>query len=201
MSDMVADVVVIGAGPSGAIASALLVRKGYKVLVLERETFPRFSIGESLLPHCMQFVEEAGMMDAVKEGDFQFKNGAAFIYKDQYTEFDFTQKFSDGPGTTFQVQRAKFDKVLADSAAKQGADIRYKHTITAVDVSGARPRVSYTDNQGNAHTIETKETTGWIPYPIPDDVLLTTRMHLSLEQVKELIPFLQAWVDNGSFKQ
>ena len=150
------DVIVIGAGPSGAIASALLVKKGYKVLVLERETFPRFSIGESLLPHCMQFVEEAGMLDAVKKGDFQFKNGAAFIYKDRYTEFDFTQKFSDGPGTTFQVQRGKFDKILADSAAEQGADIRYQHTITAVDVAGSRPRVTYTDNNGRVHTIETK---------------------------------------------
>ncbi len=150
------DVLVIGAGPSGAIASALLVRKGYKVLVLEKEQFPRFSIGESLLPHCMQFVEEAGMLDAVKAGNFQFKNGAAFIYQDSYTEFDFTQKFSEGPGTTFQVQRAKFDKILADSAASQGVDVRYRHTITAVDVSGERPRVYYNDVRGQACTLEAK---------------------------------------------
>ena len=63
------DVIVIGAGPSGAIASALLVQKGYSVLVLEREEFPRFSIGESLLPQCMAFVEEAGMLAAVQAGD------------------------------------------------------------------------------------------------------------------------------------
>ena len=72
------DVIVIGAGPSGAIASALLVQKGYRVLVLERQVFPRFSIGESLLPQCMEYIEEAGMMEAVKKGGFQHKNGAAF---------------------------------------------------------------------------------------------------------------------------
>ena len=59
------DVLVIGAGPSGAIASALLVRKGYNVRVLEKEVFPRFSIGESLLPQCMEYIEEAGMLAAV----------------------------------------------------------------------------------------------------------------------------------------
>mgnify|MGYP000951362964 CR=1 FL=1 len=59
------DVIVIGAGPSGAIASALLVQKGHSVLVLEREQFPRFSIGESLLPQCMAFIEEAGMLPTV----------------------------------------------------------------------------------------------------------------------------------------
>ncbi len=59
-------VVVIGAGPSGAIAAALLNRNGHDVLVLERQRFPRFSIGESLLSHCLDFVEEAGMLDAVR---------------------------------------------------------------------------------------------------------------------------------------
>ena len=59
-------VVVIGAGPSGAIASALLKRNGHDVLVIERQHFPRFSIGESLLSHCLDFVEEAGMLEAVQ---------------------------------------------------------------------------------------------------------------------------------------
>lgn len=142
------DVIVIGAGPSGAIASALLVQKGYSVLVLEREEFPRFSIGESLLPQCMAFVEEAGMLAAVRAGDFQFKNGAAFQHDGKYTDFTFTEKFSPGPGTTFQVQRARFDKILADEAARFGADIRYRHEITAVDVSGKRPQVTYRTPEG-----------------------------------------------------
>lgn len=150
------DVVVMGAGPAGAIAAALLVQKGYRVLVLEKETFPRFSIGESLLPHCMTFIEQAGMLEAVQAGDFQFKNGAAFLRGEQYTTFDFTEKTSPGWGTTFQVQRAKFDKILADEAARFGADIRYRHEITAVDVSGEKPRVDYTDDSGNNCTVEAR---------------------------------------------
>jgi 2-polyprenyl-6-methoxyphenol hydroxylase-like FAD-dependent oxidoreductase len=59
------DVLIIGAGPSGSIAGALLQQRGYRPLILEREVFPRFVIGESLLPHCMTFIEQAGMMEAV----------------------------------------------------------------------------------------------------------------------------------------
>lgn len=66
-------VVVIGAGPSGAIAAALLKRHGHDVLIIEREHFPRFSIGESLLSHCIDFIEEAGMLDAVQAAGFQVK--------------------------------------------------------------------------------------------------------------------------------
>jgi flavin-dependent dehydrogenase len=150
------DVLVIGAGPSGAIAAALLVQKGYKVRVLERETFPRFSIGESMLPQIMAFVEEAGMMEAVQAGGFQLKNGAAFLRGDEYTTFDFSEKTTPGWGTTFQVQRARFDKILADEAARFGADVRYRHEITAVDVSGERPVVEYRDPDGNPGTLSAK---------------------------------------------
>jgi flavin-dependent dehydrogenase len=156
MTDKNPDVIVIGAGPSGAIASALLVQKGYSVLVIEREEFPRFSIGESLLPQCMAFVEEAGMLAAVQAGDFQFKNGAAFQHDGKYTDFNFTEKFSPGPGTTFQVQRGRFDKILADEAARFGADIRYRHEITAVDVSGERPQVTYRTPEGEIHKASAK---------------------------------------------
>jgi flavin-dependent dehydrogenase len=142
------DVLVIGAGPSGAIAAGLLVQKGYRVLVLEKEEFPRFSIGESLLPHCMSFIEEAGMLPAIQAGDFQFKNGAAFQYDGRYTDFTFSDKFTAGPATTFQVQRGRFDKILADEAARFGADVRYRHEITAVDVSGERPQVTYRTPEG-----------------------------------------------------
>ncbi|WP_437881883.1 NAD(P)/FAD-dependent oxidoreductase [Pseudomonas sp. LRF_L74] len=135
-------VVVIGAGPSGAIAAALLKRNGHDVLVLERQQFPRFSIGESLLSHCLDFVEEAGMLDAVQAAGFQIKHGAAFAWKERYTEIDFREKFTDGKDTTFQVQRAAFDKLLADEAARQGVEIRYEEEIVAADFSQARPRLS-----------------------------------------------------------
>lgn len=150
------DVLVIGAGPSGAIAAALLVKRGYNVRVLERETFPRFSIGESLLPHCMEFVEEAGMLAAVHAAGFQYKNGAAFSRAGAYTEIDFRNKFSKGWGTTYQVERAAFDKILADEAERMGADVRYQHEITAVDISGDNPVVTYNDADGVSQQLEAK---------------------------------------------
>ncbi|KRP64619.1 NAD(P)/FAD-dependent oxidoreductase [Pseudomonas orientalis] len=129
-------VVVIGAGPSGAIAAALLKRKGHDVLIIERQYFPRFSIGESLLSHCIDFIEEAGMLDAVQAAGFQLKTGAAFAWGERYSAFDFGDTFSDGKPTTFQVQRAEFDKLLADQAALQGVEIRYGESIVGVDFSG-----------------------------------------------------------------
>ena len=77
--DATVDVAIIGAGPSGAVAAALLRKRGRSVLVLERQHFPRFSIGESLLPQSMAYLEEAGMLQAVVEAGFQFKNGAHFV--------------------------------------------------------------------------------------------------------------------------
>ena len=128
-------VVVIGAGPSGAIAAALLKRKGHDVLIIEREHFPRFSIGDSLLSHCIDFIEEAGMLDAVQAAGFQVKTGAAFAWGERYSAFDFSDTFSNGKPTTFQVQRGEFDKLLADQAALQGVEIRYGQTIVGVDFS------------------------------------------------------------------
>ena len=135
------DIAIIGAGPSGAVAAALLLKHGFSVCVLEKQHFPRFVIGESLLPHCMEFIEEAGFLPAVEaEPSFQFKNGAAFTWGSRYTYFDFTDKFTPGPGTTYQVRRGIFDKILIDEAAKQGADVRFGHAVTAFDNSGDTAR-------------------------------------------------------------
>jgi len=131
-------VVVIGAGPSGAIASALLKRRGRDVVVLERQKFPRFSIGESLLVHCLDFVAEAGMLEAVDAAGFQYKNGAAFARGGDYADYDFGDRFTPGRPSTFQVQRARFDKILADEAEKQGVEIRYAVEITGVSEPGPR---------------------------------------------------------------
>lgn len=149
-----ADVIVIGAGPSGSIAAALLNQRGWKVLVLEGQRFPRFSIGESLLPHCLDFIEEAGMLPAIERIGFQFKNGAGFVRGDQYGDFDFSHKFGEGRNSAYQVARATFDKVLADEAEKQGVEIRYETRVTAVDVSGANPRVRALDANGAEYDVE-----------------------------------------------
>lgn len=147
-------VVVIGAGPSGAIAAALLKRKGHDVLMIERQHFPRFSIGESLLSHCLDFVEEAGMLEAVNAAGFQLKNGAAFAWGEQYSAFDFGETFSNGKPTTFQVQRADFDKLLADQAELQGVDVRYGEAIVSVDFSLAKPQLDVLREDGSQYRVE-----------------------------------------------
>jgi len=147
-------VIIIGAGPSGSIAGALLQNLGYQVTILERQRFPRFSIGESLLPQCMGFIQEAGMLDAVVNAGFQFKNGASFMYRDQHTAFDFEDKFTDGIGTTFQVQRGRFDELLAHEAVRMGVDIRWQMEVTAVDFSGDKPKLKVLDPSGEVTEYE-----------------------------------------------
>lgn len=156
MAEPLYDAIVIGAGPAGSIAAAILQNKGRHVLVLERETFPRFSIGESLLPQCMEYIEAAGMMDAVEAAGFQRKNGAVFQRRGNYSGFDFGEQFSSGWTETFEVPRANFDKLLADEAERFGVDIRYQHEIIAVDLQRQNPIVSCLCPDGTSQTFDCK---------------------------------------------
>jgi len=142
------DVLIIGAGPAGAVAAALLAQRGYDVLVLERQWFPRFSIGESLLAYSAQLLMDVGMLDAVVAAGFQYKNGAAFVCDDRRAEFNFADKVSSGCPFTFQVVRSDFDLVLANAAERFGATIRYGVEITAVDVSDEVPTVTSRSDSG-----------------------------------------------------
>jgi flavin-dependent dehydrogenase len=148
------EVLVIGAGPSGSLASALLNKAGIKVLVLEKQKFPRFSIGESLLPQLMVFLETAGMLDAFRAGNFQLKNGAAFQRGASYTAFDFERKFSKGPGTTCQVKRADFDKRLADEAERQGVSIRYEQEVLSFEEHEDHAVVLVQDKTGKRYQVK-----------------------------------------------
>lgn len=150
------DALIIGAGPAGSIAGAILQNTGHRVLVLERELFPRFSIGESLLPQCMEYIEEAGMLEAVDAAGFQRKNGALFQHRGVYSGFDFSEQFSTGRIETYQVQRAPFDKLLADEAERAGVDIRYEHEITAIDIEQELPRVTCKLPDGSIKTFSGK---------------------------------------------
>ncbi|HEY9034019.1 MAG TPA: NAD(P)/FAD-dependent oxidoreductase [Pseudomonadales bacterium] len=148
-----ADVVIIGAGPSGSVAAKLLHDKGYKVLVIERQKFPRFSIGESLLPQCMVFLEQAGMVEAVRQHGFQYKNGAMFDRdgKGQMV-FDFREKFSEGPGTTFQVQRADFDNLLIQQAINAGVEVHFEEEILSVDQQHGTVQLTARDKAGQSNS-------------------------------------------------
>ncbi|PXF30981.1 FAD-dependent oxidoreductase [Pokkaliibacter plantistimulans] len=149
----IVDALVIGAGPAGVLVSTLLHRLGHRVQVVEQNHFPRFSIGESLLPQCMAFLAQADMLAAVSRQGYQFKNGAAFAKTGEYEAFDFTDKFSDGPGTTFQVPRAPFDQVLAQEAQRQGVLIRFGQRVESISRDQGISQVQVTDKDGNVDTI------------------------------------------------
>lgn len=149
------EVLIIGAGPAGAVAAAMLRQRGRQVLVLEREQFPRFSIGESLLPQSMAYIEQAGMLRDVVEAGFQHKNGASFVWGEQEASFDFRDKFGDGWGTTYQVQRADFDHVLARAAERTGAEIRYRHEVIAAR-PGRPAEVTVRDPAGDDYRVQAR---------------------------------------------
>ncbi|WP_207002978.1 NAD(P)/FAD-dependent oxidoreductase [Trinickia mobilis] len=149
------DVAIIGAGPSGAVAAALLKKAGHSVLVLERQHFPRFSIGESLLPQSMAYLEEADMLQAVVEAGFQYKNGAHFVHGDKTSSFDFRDKHTPGWGTTYQVERAAFDDILIRRAAQQGAEVRFGHTVQALE-TGDAPVLEVQDEAGSAYAVQAR---------------------------------------------
>jgi len=150
------EILIVGAGPAGSVAAALLRRQGRQVLVIEREQFPRFSIGESLLPQSMEYLEQAGMLKAVVEAGFQFKNGAAFMRDGRYTDFDFRDKHSAGWGTTYQVQRADFDHILAREAERFGAEVRYRHEVLNVELAqaGGTSRVTVKGPDGAQYQVD-----------------------------------------------
>ncbi|MDT9582250.1 NAD(P)/FAD-dependent oxidoreductase [Stenotrophomonas indicatrix] len=147
------EILVIGAGPAGSVAAAMLRQQGRKVLMLERQQFPRFSIGESLLPQSMEYIEAAGLLQDVVEAGFQYKNGAAFVHGKARTAFDFRKKFSPGWGTTYQVQRADFDNVLARGAERMGATLRFGDEVLSVE-PGEQPLVSVRRPDGSEYRIE-----------------------------------------------
>lgn len=150
---MTPDVVIIGAGPAGSVAAALLADAGYAVEVLERAHFPRFSIGESLLPQAMEWIAEAGLLRDVVEAGFQYKNGAMFYWDGRTESFDFREKSAAGWGTTYQVRRDRFDELLARGAARKGAKISFGQTVTAMRPDDERPSLTVRDEEGNEREV------------------------------------------------
>jgi flavin-dependent dehydrogenase len=143
------DVVIIGAGPAGSVSAALLNKAGFRVAVLERTNFPRFVIGESLLPVCNDVLQEAGLFDRVSKQGYQVKTGAVFLRGDDRCEYDFADQFTNGATWTWQVPRAHFDNVLVEGIKEQGVPVFFEHGVADVQV-GDSPRVSVDTPDGES---------------------------------------------------
>jgi flavin-dependent dehydrogenase len=150
------DVLVIGAGPAGSVAASIINKAGFKVKIVEKLKFPRFVIGESLLPRCMEALEEAGFLDAIKAKGFQKKYGAKFVKNGEVSDFFFADKFTPGYDWTWQVPRAEFDKTLADTVEQMGVPVSYESTVTDIKFFGSDSVTTVTDKEGNTTQIEAR---------------------------------------------
>ncbi|APG59499.1 NAD(P)/FAD-dependent oxidoreductase [Christiangramia salexigens] len=150
------DILIIGAGPSGMVAAGYLNQHNISIQVVEKQKFPRFTIGESLIPRCMDNFEEAGLLDILKSRKYQKKYGARFIKKDKVAEFDFSKKFGIGWDWTWQVPRADFDYSLAREIESRGVDISYNTKVISVNRSNELWTVDLVNQAGNTSTIQCK---------------------------------------------
>ena len=130
MTDAVYDVIVVGGGPGGSSTAGFLAAGGLNVALFERETFPRFHVGESLMPATMLLLEQLGVRGKIEKAGFQLKFGAMFIdeINDLEASFYFLPEMP-WPQYTFQVPRAEFDTILLDHAQSLGVHVHQPATV------------------------------------------------------------------------
>jgi flavin-dependent dehydrogenase len=152
------DVAVIGAGPGGSTAAALLSRRGYRVIVLEKARHPRFHIGESLLPMNLPVFERLGVLDKVHAMGV-FKAGADFEADNErgYNVFSFGRALGGSPPHSYQVWRQDFDQMLCEHARECGADVREGQQVMAVEQRGPRQaQIEVQADDGARYAIEAR---------------------------------------------
>jgi len=134
------DVIVIGGGPAGSATATFLAQRGYKVTLYEREHFPRFHIGESLIPYCFPVIQRLGMLDRMKASHFTKKYGVQFI-NDQgklSEPFRFSQYDSHERSQSWQVLRSEFDHLLIHNAREHGVTVHEGARVLDVLIEGER---------------------------------------------------------------
>lgn len=150
------DLIVLGGGPAGSTVSTFTAMAGHRVLLLEKERFPRHQIGESLLPATIHGIcPLLGVKEEIERAGFPRKNGGNFRWGTSQVPwtFRFTKKENDPYGYAYQVERAKFDEILLRNAQKKGVDVREGHEVIGTLYEGDRVvGVRYRDPQGNERT-------------------------------------------------
>lgn len=158
-----ADVIVVGGGPGGSTLATLVAMQGHHVILLEKEKFPRFQIGESLLPSTIHGVcRLTGVADELAKAGFTKKRGGTQRWGANPEPWTFA--FSISPRMTgetsyaYQVERSKFDKILLDHARDSGVDVREEHTVTGIvcDENDRVSGVTYANARGDAGEIHAK---------------------------------------------
>src|ERR1044071_34877 len=125
------EVIVIGAGPAGSAASAVLREHGHSVLVLEREKFPRYHIGESLLPFTFYPLTRLGLLDRMRKSAFVQKHSVQFVSPSGKASqpFYFSTRYEESVAQTWQVLRSEFDQMIADHARERGVILKEEVTV------------------------------------------------------------------------
>ncbi len=153
------EVVVVGGGPAGSTCAALLAMEGRKVVLLDKEIFPRFVIGESLLAAAWEVWTKLGMAEKIEAAGFPEKRGVVFRVEHESGWDEFALLTAEFPEFfvkpyTFHVDRETYDKMMLDNAQEKGVDVRVGCTVTDVIFEGTKAvGVKYDDPQGVAHEI------------------------------------------------
>src|SRR5687768_6248616 len=135
------DAIIIGGGPSGSCAGAILAEYGHRTLILEREKFPRYHIGESLIPFTFQPLERIGMIPKMKKSHFVKKYSVTFVQPDgrRSQPFYFFNRYDRGTiAQTWQVLRSEFDQMMLDNAREKGAEVREETAVKRLIMEGDR---------------------------------------------------------------